>query len=993
MSTLVKIILILIVLSSQLRGQSSIELKSKKLDSLFSNHKYGLYINEVENLSIKAKQDNEFPFLQQRKAIAHSRIGEYKKSINEFKIAIELLESKEHDSQTILDAYEGLSHSFLYLDLDSCIFYKDLIIREARLCPEERSMQLARALQGKAFALLYQEEYSISSKLLDKAETILIRSEDESAPVALAELYSTKAFLYRKFGDLKKALVFSQKALTVRTKIYGLNNIMLAGDYNNLAVSYSHLRNFDKSTFNYKKSLELVNAQSEINIVSLFQVLTNIASALFRDNKYEEAMQYLFESIKIGDTLFKNEKLKLVYNYYLIGGCYQNLNDEINATKYYNLSINLRSLESNKYLTGLSDPLIKLGEISYLNKDYEIAINYFNQALSLFPLNEYGLPRKSNISSRSNVYIIYAKLAQVFLKKYNETNDLKDFQNCEKNHLNAEYILNQLIGDINDYRSKQIIIDKSMITYELGIELAYLKYLRTESVQQVEQALNIFENSRNVELNGWLHSEVYTSDVKLHKAISEAKKCTKEIQSIEFETKKQNFPNSIQDTIYTLNEKLDSIYNWISDNYGKQFYSNLINRVYYILDIQHKLKKSKSNDVLINLFRGDKSCFRISIWQDGHSFEKLDQNLMNNINFNEVYKLGKEVINEKDETILENMLVMRNNIGLEFQINRDFISNYKKLYKLFLKSTLKEAEFEKIIVIPDKDLSFLSFEAFLQTDNRTNNSSQINYRTLPYVIIDYDVVYEYSISTFISLEDDVIVNNNDYVGYSPFSETKDSSNFEELPYTKDEISAGTEFLNGDIIFGSNAHKKSFTSDGLNHKVVHLATHGVTNDEGSFVYFHPNIDFDDDILSLEEIYSLNMNTDVLILSACESGKGEVLEGEGIVNFGRVFIANGCKSVVESLWQVNDKAGSVIIQNMFKNLKSDNDLASSLSKAKRQYIQNTDNQLLTHPFFWAPLVQRGDVKLIKKDQTYWWFLGIACIPLLIIAVSFNLSSRHK
>lgn len=990
MSIHIRITSIILFLSTQIYCQNNFDTKSAILDSLFTIQKYGEFIKEVDRMTNQEKEHFDYPFIQQSKGLANFRIGKYRKSIEEYKIAIALLNDGNYATADVLDVYHYLSNTYMYLNLDTCLYYKDFMIEEARFCPEETTMQLARALEGKAQVLIYLEEYGKSKEYLDEAEKIFLSSEDESAEGSLSILYGTKGYMYRKYGDLKKALLYNQKALTIRTKLYGENSIMVAGNYNNLAAAYSHLRNYDKGIYNYKKSLEITKSQPIVNHLWEYRTLSNIGSSLFKNKKYEEALCYLDEAINIGEKIFSQNRAKLLYNYYLIGDCFRVLNDEKYALKYYNLSIKCAEESNNKYIDGLSDPLIRLGELALLDENYKQAILNLQKALNLFPLNQNGLPSKENISSTSNVYAIYAKLAQVYLKKFKETNDANDLNFCETYHLNAEYIFNQLVADIHDPKSKQIIYEKSMITYELGIEISYLKHQHSNTTNEVEKALKYIENSRNLELNSWLHMDVFLSDDQLYASISDSKKIIKKINSLEFKVKNRNFPASQSDSIFYFNEKLDSIHNFIEENYGKQFYNNLTTKDFRIADLQSRLKSSDSKDILLNYFQGHKSSFLIAVWKDGYSFEKLDPKLFDFINLNETSILGKQITASDENLESGNQFVLRNKKGFEFRLNNDFIPEYKKLYDLLLKPRLKKGNFEKLIIIPDKNLSLLSFEAFLQTNKIPSDSTtSVNYRTLPYVIADYDVVYEYSLSTFQNSKDEIIVKNNEYVGYSPFSSHTDSSSFQQLPYSKTEISAGSKLLDGKILSASAANRHSFITKGLNQKIVHLATHGVTNDEGSFIYFNPDSEHES-VLSLEEIYSLDINTEVLLLSACDSGKGAIQEGEGIINFGRVFFSNGCKSVIESLWQVNDHSSSTIIQNLFKNLESNNDLASSLSEAKRQYITQTDNQILTHPFFWAPLVQRGDVT-ITIEKTNNIFPLMLCLTLLILTVLFAFNNK--
>src|ERR1041385_508618 len=101
-------------------------------------------------------------------------------------------------------------------------------------------------------------------------------------------------------------------------------------------------------------------------------------------------------------------------------------------------------------------------------------------------------------------------------------------------------------------------------------------------------------------------------------------------------------------------------------------------------------------------------------------------------------------------------------------------------------------------------------------------------------------------------------------------------------------------------------------------MAHLATHAiVSNDEplNSFIAFYPSNDPNDYRLYAREIYNMDLDsTELVILSACETGTGKLVKGEGLMSLSRAFAYAGCPNIITSLWKAEDKATSFITRRL-------------------------------------------------------------------------------
>ncbi len=180
----------------------------------------------------------------------------------------------------------------------------------------------------------------------------------------------------------------------------------------------------------------------------------------------------------------------------------------------------------------------------------------------------------------------------------------------------------------------------------------------------------------------------------------------------------------------------------------------------------------------------------------------------------------------------------------------------------------------------------------------------------------------------------------------------------DLPFAQSEAMAITkDNPNAKVLLRKQASKTAVKKFAVQFKYVHFACHGTFNpakplESGLML---AKDESDDGMLTVSEMYNMRLNADLVTLSACETALGKVANGDDVVGFTRGFLFAGTNSIVSSLWQVDDKATSMIMEEFYRNLKTmDKRTALRLAQLK---IINTYNE---HPFFWAAFQLTGNVK---------------------------------
>jgi CHAT domain-containing protein len=190
---------------------------------------------------------------------------------------------------------------------------------------------------------------------------------------------------------------------------------------------------------------------------------------------------------------------------------------------------------------------------------------------------------------------------------------------------------------------------------------------------------------------------------------------------------------------------------------------------------------------------------------------------------------------------------------------------------------------------------------------------------------------------------------------------------DSLKYSGEEVFKAQKLMQGEAILNKNATKEKFESAVADYRIVHLATHGKANDKiGDYCFLAFTAQKDSlggELLYVRDIYNLTLNADLVVLSACETGIGELKRGEGIVSLARAFAYSGAKSLVTSLWSVNDKSTMHIMETFYKQIKRGKNKDYALWKAKTEYFEKAKGEL-AHPFFWSAFIPIGDMKALKN-----------------------------
>jgi len=195
---------------------------------------------------------------------------------------------------------------------------------------------------------------------------------------------------------------------------------------------------------------------------------------------------------------------------------------------------------------------------------------------------------------------------------------------------------------------------------------------------------------------------------------------------------------------------------------------------------------------------------------------------------------------------------------------------------------------------------------------------------------------------------------------------KGCNDFDRLPNTATEaqqILALVPEAQRFSALGFDANYATATNPALSqYQIVHLATHGCIQDNPllsnlALSFFKADgKKAETSLLKLQDIYNLELNADLVVLSACQTGTGKEVQGEGVVGLTRGFMYAGARRVVVSLWSVNDRATSILMTDFYRQmLKQGLDPAAALQQAQLAMWQSGN---YSAPYYWAAFTIQGD-----------------------------------
>lgn len=296
----------------------------------------------------------------------------------------------------------------------------------------------------------------------------------------------------------------------------------------------------------------------------------------------------------------------------------------------------------------------------------------------------------------------------------------------------------------------------------------------------------------------------------------------------------------------------------------------------------------------------------------------------------------------------------------------------------------------ELVIVPS-----VSTLAAIRADRRPRNTSS-------------NVVAVFADPVFTASDDRLKSNPNDYqITPAEYSQSdndsglavvgKTRSGLNRLAYTSEEAERIRRAVQSGawVVEGFDATRETALNERTGtYKIVHFATHGLINAEhpelsGIVLSMRkPDGSVQNGFLQLHDIYRLRLNADLTVLSACNTALGKDLKGEGLIGLTRGFMYAGSRSVVASLWEVDDRATAVLMENFYSGMFRDGLTPAAALQAAKEAVRKQPGW--QHPYFWAGFVLQGEYNEPITAKTGLSFLPKFLISMGVAALAFLVMS---
>ena len=758
----------------------------------------------------------------------------------------------------------------------------------------------------------------------DKALEIIKRNLEFAYAEDQVLFYELLAFIYQIKGEISKSKINYQKAIDLTVAINGKVHINVGISYLNYSVFLITNNQFTEAAETLKKAFNIIQLTKPVNAMVL--------------SDYYRIEGYLTTNkpIAAGDIeLFKKEKK-------------QNLSD---ANEWFRKGLAALKFPENYSVESVTETKGLLSLMDCINLLKLIADNY-NEIAKLEQTNE-NLVFTESISQAIQTYQVVSSLIQRARK------------------------------EISDDESKIQLTTLEYSTFYQIIQISYTAYTITKDFKYIELAFQNAERAKSSSVFDKISDQLALDNSLVPDSLLQLeKKLNNTIAILSeklFEENSRLLPDSIlikeyNNEIFEASRKREDLNRYLENEFSDFYDLKYSNSMLSAKEVQQKLK----NDEIVIEY----------VLNETDTLTELYSFVIGNKNI----EFSKQILNSAFHHSIETMFNFMSDTEYMFTKNEDskqFCVAANHLYKRLILPFRNQVNHKKITIIPDGKLLYIPFDALLV--NLPDTAVTIEFNRLSYLIRDYCINYSNSANLLFKQKSPGKKSSIKAIAFAP--EYKEGETIEvagrylsliPLPGVQREVEEIAKVVKTKIFKGDDATEYNFRNYAEKYDILHLAMHAFINDSLpafsslAFTQTESEDPTKNGLLNTMDIYNFKLNAELTVLSACNTGSGQLRKGEGIMSLARGFFYAGCPSIIMSLWEVEDESGTQIMTSFYKNLKHGKDKDESLRLAKLEYLESV-NSRRAHPHYWLGFVSIGDNSALYLSYDFYFFI------LLILALT--------
>lgn len=933
----------------------------------------------------------------------------YQEALPQFLRALELSEKHGSEKEDIADLYGTVAecYGFNYDNTNAEKFYKKSIA----YCEKEKlTNKLVYVAQFNGLASLYanMELQSRALETFKKAEELFKSINDTLSPdfAIFLNNYST---LLAEINELDAALAVGFRSKLHTKRIWGENSEDYANVLNNIGFIYSKMNKVIETEQYYTRALELRKAQSYYRIGSQLNSINNLMNFMMDVGRTEDAGYYAKELEKgLADSSFTDSLKRAIYANNL-AIFFNSVKNYEKAEQYFSESLAcytaLFGPAHETVLTVLNDISVMLMNMGKTKEAVEILsqLGPFYQQ-DLFPdvnqqvLSLVNVAANFQLADKFDAAEKYINNA-LDICKNNKSISTKSLENVWINKAIISADLNKIDESIL-YFHKYLDLKYNQIEKEFAYmteteKIAYLSKMET-SIKNFFTTISNFGEKRPELYGDMLNFRLRTKGMILNN-ITRIKKSL--IRSNDYDLLKK------YQTLRIKRENISKLMTLDTEEYPQALSEiEALKKESDILEKEISLKVSQT-EFNGGAFKNDWKQLQATLKKDEAAIEIIQSKphyVNDGIGTNYTYIILKSSGNPKavmidrtddwEKTIME---TYRNSVNLK----TDEAELYRRLWK-HLDDQLKGIK--TVYVSSDGIYNQINLNGLL---NPESGKHVIDEKEIHYVVSLNDLMNRQTATT--NLKNAVLFGDPDFsFNLSELKENKDQFGkaiasrgagryqLDDLPGTKTEVESIVKMLkegNVEVVSGLREQANEMRVKKVNSpQLLHIATHGFFEEDypeeslaelsraeqeyyrnpmmrsGLFFAGSNNsysleptsidklADFEDGILTAYEVMNLDLNnTQLVVLSACQTGLGKIKNGEGVFGLQRAFRLAGAKEILMSLWPVNDEATRDLMIAFYTELLKSGNTYQSFRKAQMEIRKK-----YPEPYYWASFILVGN-----------------------------------
>ena len=794
----------------------------------------------------------------------------------------------------------------------------------------------------------------------------------------LANAYTSMGVIHRDQGAYDIAQSYFLKSIDFEKQrgqdVQKSGFVAIASKH--LGDLYFKKGDFDRSLNYYttaRQIYERTDTTQPFNRNGLGTTLVGIGILHKTANRYSEALKVLRDAQKV-DGNARGIDYNLWFNF---GEVYAAQGDIGQAYRYFN-----RAFERRREAFGLKHYKVAevnavFGDLAARQGDLPCALEHYQEAL-ISLVDDFSDPDIRQNPVQFQRTFLKKDLIGIFARKIQALRQLAA-QPGQENYLQTAWATVQAAVNAMDFlkagalqseEDKLLFFRESAQVFEHGLQIALQLgpeyYPAAFELSEKSKAIILLEAFRNA--NALRMAGIPDSLLEREAQIKY------EISTAEDALFKGGGTPELRDRLFQLKNKYQELLRKFEQSYSAYYRLRYDNRVITAETATAHLARGQA---LVAYFTGQQAHF-VFVLRPGENIE------MYQLNHAAAFD---PLVRDLRAAIYDYFLSAQRTVELYEASAKKYADNALRLYDILLAPFAKTLP-EELLIIPDGVLGYLPFDALLTA---APTVPATRFKALPYLMHKHRVSYCYSATLWREMQQNTS-GNKQLAAFAPAFPDNRTANpmalrgtLDTLYFNQSEVEeiAGVLGQSG-YYTGAQATKAQFIRHAPEAGIIHIASHGIANDTASGYSFvaltAESNNPDSNRLYARELYNMHLHAALVVLSACETGIGELKKGEGVISLARAFAYAGAQSVISTLWSVNDASTTAIMRTLYKRLRAGDSKDQALQTAKTAYLEGSEDDLAAHPFYWSAYIAVGDMKPLYWG--WWWLVGAGGLVLLFI-----------